>query len=331
MSNQFKAFLVDKNNDGSVNSDFTQLTTDDLPEGEVLIKVHYSGINYKDALATTDNNQILKSYPMVPGIDLAGTVVKSEDPTINEGEEVIVTSYDMGVSHYGGFSEYARVNSDWVVKLPDNMTLEEAMIYGTAGYTAGLAIEKLEKAGFMTLEGGKVLVRGASGGVGALAVLMLSNLGYKVVASTGNKYAGDKLEALGANEIIDRITDNDEKPLGSRTWQAAIDPIGGNGTPYVTNRIDNNGGVALIGLTGGVSFDTTVYPFILRGVSLVGIDSVFTPMKLRERVWRRLATDLKSDKLHDIKKVISFSELPDAISTVLNHDNFGRIIIDFDA
>ena len=284
MSNQFKAFLVDKNNDGSVNSDFTQLTTDDLPEGEVLIKVHYSGINYKDALATTDNNQILKSYPMVPGIDLAGTVVESEDPTINEGEEVIVTSYDMGVSHYGGFSEYARVNSDWVVKLPDNMTLEEAMIYGTAGYTAGLAIEKLEKAGFMTLEGGKVLVRGASGGVGALAVLMLSNLGYKVVASTGNKHAGDKLAALGANEIIDRITDNDEKPLGSRTWQAAIDPIGGNGTPFVTNHIDNNGGVALIGLTGGVSFDTTVYPFILRGVSLVGIDSVFILMKFGARV-----------------------------------------------
>lgn len=193
---------MDKNNDGSVNSDFTQLTTDDLPKGEVLIKVHYSGINYKDALATTDNNQILKSYPMVPGIDLAGTVVESEDPTINEGEEVIVTSYDMGVSHYGGFSEYARVNSDWVVKLPDNMTLEEAMIYGTAGYTAGLAIEKLEKAGFMTLEGGKVLVRGASGGVGALAVLMLSNLGYKVVASTGNKHAGDKLEALGLMKLL---------------------------------------------------------------------------------------------------------------------------------
>ena len=148
---------MDKNNDGSVNSDFTQLTTDDLPKGEVLIKVHYSGINYKDALATTDNNQILKSYPMVPGIDLVGTVVESEDPTINEGEEVIVTSYDMGVSHYGGFSEYARVNSDWVVKLPDNMTLEEAMIYGTAGYTAGLAIEKLEKAGFMTLEVAKYL------------------------------------------------------------------------------------------------------------------------------------------------------------------------------
>ena len=152
------------------------------------------------------------------------------------------------------------------------------------------------------LEGGKVLVRGASGGVGISAY---ANLGYKVVASTGNKHAGDKLEALGANEIIDRITDNDEKPLGSRTWQA-IDPIGGNGTPYVTNRIDNNGGVALIGLTGGVSFDTTVYPFILRGVSLVGIDSVFTPMKLRERVWRRLATDLKSDKLHDIKKSFHF-------------------------
>lgn len=331
MSKEFKAFLVDKEQDGKVNSDFTQMTTDDLPEGEVLIKVHYSGINYKDALATTDNNNIVKNYPMVPGIDLAGTVVESDDPTVEEGEEVIVTSYDLGVDHYGGFSEYARVKSDWIVKLPDNLTLEESMIYGTAGYTAGLAIEKLEKAGFMTLEGGKVLVRGASGGVGSLAVLMLSNLGYKVVASTGNKEAVEKLEHLGAKEIIDRISENDNKPLGSRTWQAAIDPIGGAGTPYVTNRIENNGGVALIGLTGGVKFDATVYPYILRGVSLVGIDSVFTPMKLRERVWRRLATDLKSDMLHEIKRKISFSDLPNGIESVLNHKNTGRIVIDFNA
>ncbi|UDI77606.1 acryloyl-CoA reductase [Staphylococcus taiwanensis] len=331
MSKEFKAFLVDKEQDGKVKSDFTQMTTDDLPEGEVLIKVHYSGINYKDALATTDNNNIVKNYPMVPGIDLAGTVVESDDPTVEEGEEVIVTSYDLGVDHYGGFSEYARVKSDWIVKLPDNLTLEESMIYGTAGYTAGLAIEKLEKAGFMTLEGGKVLVRGASGGVGSLAVLMLSNLGYKVVASTGNKEAVEKLEHLGAKEIIDRISENDDKPLGSRTWQAAIDPIGGAGTPYVTNRIENNGGVALIGLTGGVKFDATVYPYILRGVSLVGIDSVFTPMKLRERVWRRLATDLKSDMLHEIKRKISFSDLPNGIESVLNHKNTGRIVIDFNA
>lgn len=329
MSTQFKAFLVDQNKEGQINSDYKQLTTDDLSEGNVLIKVHYSGINYKDALATTDNNNIVKSYPMVPGIDLAGVVVESDDPTIEKGEEVIATSYDLGVSHYGGFSEYARVKSDWIVKLPDNLTLEEAMIYGTAGYTAGLAIEKLEKAGFMTLEGGEVLVRGASGGVGSLAVMMLSNLGYKVIASTGNKEATEKLEQLGAKDIIDRITDNDDKPLGSRTWQAAIDPIGGEGTPYVAKHIDNNGGVALIGLTSGVKFSTTVHPFILRGVSLVGIDSVFTPMKLRERVWRRLATDLKSDQLHDIKRVVSFSDLPDAIETVLNHENTGRIVIDF--
>lgn len=331
MSTEFKAFLVDKDKDGNVKSDFKTMTTDDLPEGEVLIKVHYSGINYKDALATTDNNHIIKSYPMVPGIDLAGTVVESSDPTIEEGEEVIVTSYDLGVSHYGGFSEYARVKSDWVVKLPNNLTLEEAMIYGTAGYTAGLAIEKLEKAGFMTLEGGKVLVRGASGGVGSLAVLMLSNLGYKVVASTGNKEAAKKIEDFGAKEIIDRITENDDTLLGSRTWQATIDPIGGEGTPYVINRIDNNGGVALIGMTGGIDFNATVYPFILRGASLVGIDSVFTPMKLRERVWRRLATDLKADKLHEIKRSISFDELPESIETVLHHKNTGRIVIDFNA
>ncbi|WP_368863433.1 acrylyl-CoA reductase family protein [Staphylococcus hominis] len=331
MSVNFKAFMVEKDNDGTVTSDFKDLSINDLPEGEVLIKVQYSGINYKDALATVKDSGVLKSYPMVPGIDLAGTVVESDDPTIEKGEEVIITGYDLGVNHYGGFSEYARVKSDWIVKCPENLTLEKAMIYGTAGYTAGLAIEKLEKANFMTLEGDKVLVRGASGGVGSLAVMMLNELGYKVVASTGNKKATNKLKELGAREVIDRISEDSNEILGKRTWQAAIDPCGGPGTPYIAKHLTNGGGVALIGMTGGNHFETSVFPFILRGVSVVGLDSVMTPMKLRQRVWRRLATDLKSNKLHEIKNTIAFKDLKHSIETVLNHENAGRIIIDFEA
>ena len=220
---------------------------------------------------------------MVPGIDLAGTIEETNAPGFEVGDKVIVTSYDLGVSHYGGFSEYARVKSEWVIELPEGLTLEEAMIYGTAGYTAGLAIEKLEKAG-MSIEGNEVLVRGATGGVGTLAMLMLDNLGYDVVASTGRKDVDNQLKELGATEVIDRLPDNDDKSLASRTWQAAIDPVGGKNLPYIVKRLDNNGSVAVIGMTGGTEFESSVFPFILRGVSIIGIDSVFTPIKLRRRM-----------------------------------------------
>ena len=330
MVEKFKAFIVNQDENGKVSQEYKTLTKDDLPEGDVLIKVHYSGINYKDALAAQDHNAIVKKYPMVPGIDLAGTIEETNAPGFEVGDKVIVTSYDLGVSHYGGFSEYARVKSEWVIELPEGLTLEEAMIYGTAGYTAGLAIEKLEKAG-MSIEGNEVLVRGATGGVGTLAMLMLDNLGYDVVASTGRKDVDNQLKELGATEVIDRLPDNDDKSLASRTWQAAIDPVGGKNLPYIVKRLDNNGSVAVIGMTGGTEFESSVFPFILRGVSIIGIDSVFTPIKLRRRVWRRLARDLKPDQLHDIKHIISFEDIPDAIEKVINHENTGRIVIDFNA
>ncbi|MET2743755.1 acryloyl-CoA reductase [Staphylococcus caprae] len=330
MVEKFKAFIVDQDENGKVSQEYKTLTKDDLPEGDVLIKVHYSGINYKDALAAQNHNAIVKKYPMVPGIDLAGTIEETNAPGFEVGDKVIVTSYDLGVSHYGGFSEYARVKSEWVIELPEGLTLEEAMIYGTAGYTAGLAIEKLEKAG-MSIEGNEVLVRGATGGVGTLAMLMLDNLGYDVVASTGRKDVDNQLKELGATEVIDRLPDNDDKSLASRTWQAAIDPVGGKNLPYIVKRLDNNGSVAVIGMTGGTEFESSVFPFILRGVSIIGIDSVFTPIKLRRRVWRRLARDLKPNQLHDIKHIISFEDIPDAIEKVINHENTGRIVIDFNA
>lgn len=328
MVEKFKAFVVDQDDNGIVSNSYKELTKDDLPEGDVLIKVHYSGINYKDALATQDHNKIVKQYPMVPGIDLAGTIEETNAPGFEVGDKVIVTSYDLGVSHYGGFSEYARVKSEWVIELPEDLTLEEAMIYGTAGYTAGLAIEQLEKSG-MSIEGKEVLVRGATGGVGTISLLMLNNLGYDVIASTGRDDAEEKLKKLGAKEVIGRLPEDNSKPLEKRTWQAAIDPVGGENLPYIVKRLDNNGSVALIGMTGGNNFETTVFPFILRGASIIGIDSVFTPIKLRKRVWRRLAKDLKPQQLHDIKHVISFDEIPKAINQVINHNNTGRIVIDF--
>lgn len=328
MLEKFKAFVVDQDDNGIVSNSYKELTKDDLPEGDVLIKVHYSGINYKDALATQDHNKIVKQYPMVPGIDLAGTIEETNAPGFEVGDKVIVTSYDLGVSHYGGFSEYARVKSEWVIELPEDLTLEEAMIYGTAGYTAGLAIEQLEKSG-MSIEGKEVLVRGATGGVGTISLLMLNNLGYDVIASTGRDDAEEKLKKLGAKEVIGRLPEDNSKPLEKRTWQAAIDPVGGENLPYIVKRLDNNGSVALIGMTGGNNFETTVFPFILRGASIIGIDSVFTPIKLRKRVWRRLAKDLKPQQLHDIKHVISFDEIPKAIDQVINHNNTGRIVIDF--
>lgn len=328
MVEKFKAFVVDQDDNGIVSNSYKELTKDDLPEGDVLIKVHYSGINYKDALATQDHNKIVKQYPMVPGIDLAGTIEETNAPGFEVGDKVIVTSYALGVSHYGGFSEYARVKSEWVIELPEDLTLEEAMIYGTAGYTAGLAIEQLEKSG-MSIEGKEVLVRGATGGVGTISLLMLNNLGYDVIASTGRDDAEEKLKKLGAKEVIGRLPEDNSKPLEKRTWQAAIDPVGGENLPYIVKRLDNNGSVALIGMTGGNNFETTVFPFILRGASIIGIDSVFTPIKLRKRVWRRLAKDLKPQQLHDIKHVISFDEIPKAIDQVINHNNTGRIVIDF--
>lgn len=328
MVEKFKAFVVDQDDNGIVSNSYKELTKDDLPEGDVLIKVHYSGINYKDALATQDHNKIVKQYPMVPGIDLAGTIEETNAPGFEVGDKVIVTSYDLGVSHYGGFSEYARVKSEWVIELPEDLTLEEAMIYGTAGYTAGLAIEQLEKSG-MSIEGKEVLVRGATGGVGTISLLMLNNLGYDVIASTGRDDAEEKLKKLGAKEVIGRLPEDNSKPLEKRTWQAAIDPVGGENLPYIVKRLDNNGSVALIGMTGGNNFETTVFPFILRGASIIGINSVFTPIKLRKRVWRRLAKDLKPQQLHDIKHVISFDEIPKAIDQVINHNNTGRIVIDF--
>lgn len=328
MITKFKAFVVDKIN-GEFITSVKELHIDELPKSEVLIKVAYSSVNYKDGLASIENGQIVKNYPFIPGIDLSGTVVSSNNPSYCEGDKVIVTSYELGVSHYGGFAEYACVPAEWIVPLPNNLTLEEAMIYGTAGFTAALSISQLENIG-MSPEKGKVLVTGATGGVGSTAIMMLKEKGYEVVASTGKVEEHDFLKKLGAREVISReeVCGEKIKTLDSQQWAYAIDPVGGNTLAAIVSKLQYGGAVAVSGLTGGGSVPTTVYPFILRGVNVLGIDSVYCPMEVRKLVWERMSGDLKPSSLHQVvRRESTLEELPKSLERILQGGNIGRTVV----
>src|SRR5699024_6444745 len=269
-------------------------------------------------------------YPFVPGIDLAGTVVSTTDSRFKEGDDVIATSYEIGVSHYGGYSEYARIPADWIVPLPEGLTLKEAMNYGTAGFTAALSSHQLEHNG-LTPEDGQVLVTGATGGVGSSAVAMLKKRGYDVVASTGKKREHDYLRKLGASEIISREDLQPEtiRPLDKQRWAGAVDPVGGKTLAYILSTTKYRGSVAVTGLTGGTKVATTVFPFILRGVNLLGIDSVYCPMSIRVALWKRMAADLKPDGLADMTTEISLDELPEKLKDILAGKLTGRTVVKF--
>jgi putative YhdH/YhfP family quinone oxidoreductase len=328
MPTTFKAYVVNKTAEGFT-SGFKDLTLNDLPPGEVLVKVAYSGVNYKDGLASIPEGRIVRSYPFVPGIDLAGVVEESSDPRFKSGDEVLATSYELGVAHYGGFSEYARVKADWVVSLPEELTLKEAMALGTAGFTAALAVHQLERMG-LEPQRGPVLVTGATGGVGSIAISIFKTLGYTVAASTGKESEHAYLKELGTDDILSREETSAEssRPLEKERWAGSVDAVGGTTLAYLIRATRYGGSIASIGNTGGPNVSTTVFPFILRGINLLGIDSVNCPMELRRQLWQHLASDYKPRHLLDIiANEVPFERLPQALATVLKGGIKGRTVI----
>lgn len=300
----------------------------DIGHGAVVFKTAYSSVNFKDALAATGTGgKIIRAFPLIGGIDAAGTVISSSDMRFKANDEIICTSYDMGVAHDGGFSEVCRVPADWVVPLPKGLTLFEAMALGTAGYTAGLAVELLELNG-LAPNNGRVLVNGATGGVASLAIDMLAALGYSVTAVTGKAAEHDFLRKLGATEILDRSAiDFGTRPLEKPLWAAAFDSVGGDQLAWLTRTMQPQGLIASFGNAGGIDLKTSVLPFILRGVRLIGVDSAVTPMPLRRRVWARLAGDLKPRHLADIAQVIGLADLPDYFVRMVSGGIRGRAVV----
>ncbi|WJH36340.1 oxidoreductase [Paenibacillus sp. CC-CFT747] len=328
MAKTFKALVVDKTEKGFVR-EIRELTREDLPPGELLIRVCYSSVNYKDGLAGQPNGRVVTAYPLVPGIDLAGEVAESADARFPAGTEVLVTGYGLGVSHSGGYAAYARVPADWAVRLPAGLTPREAMACGTAGFTAALSVARLEAAG-LAPEHGPVLVTGATGGVGSFAVAMLAQLGYRVAAGTGKAVEHAFLRELGAAEVVPReelAPPEKPQPLGPQRWAAAVDPVGGPALARTLATVRYGGAVAVSGLAGGTELPATVLPFILRGVSLLGIDSVQCPMEQRQATWQRLAGDLKPRRLEAMIREIPLKEVPEAMDAILQGRMRGRLVV----
>ena len=316
------------NENNKIDGRIVDVPVADIGRGEVVFKTAYSSVNFKDALAATGvGGKIIRNYPLIGGIDAAGTVMSSGDARFKPGDEVICTSYDMGVAHDGGYSEICRVPADWVVPLPKGLTLLDAMALGTAGYTAGLAVELLELNG-LAPNNGKVLVNGATGGVASLAIDMLAAKGYSVTAVTGKTAEHDFLRSLGAAEILDRAKiDFGTRPLEKPLWAAAFDSVGGEQLAWLTRTLQPQGLVASFGNAGGIDLKTTVLPFILRGVRLIGVDSAATPMPLRRRVWERLAGDLKPRHLGAITQMIGLTDLPGYFERMLKGGTRGRAVV----
>ncbi len=323
----FRAFQATSEGERGV----VDMSTDELPDDGALVEVHWSSVNYKDGLAATPSGKVARISPIVPGVDLAGVLV-DDAPGMPAGTAVIAHGYDLGVSRHGGFARYARVPHGWLVALPDGLTAREAMTVGTAGFTAALSVIALQEHG-VTPERGPVLVTGATGGVGSTAVGMLAGLGYEVVASTGKPAAGEFLRGLGATSILDRaeLATESSRPLESTVWAGAVDCVGGVTLANVLKRIHYGGSVAASGLTGGSGLPATVLPFILRGVSLLGIDSVMTAIDRRREVWGRIASDLKPAGLDAIGHDITLDGLDAALTAILQGDATGRSVVDLGA
>lgn len=328
----FKALLVEKNDASEITAEVRALTEDQLPKGEVMVAVEYSTINYKDGLCLQGSGGLVRNYPHVPGIDFAGTVESSEDLRYEPGDKVVLTGWRVGEAHWGGFSQKARVKADWLVPLPEGLSTKHAMAIGTAGFAAILAVIALEDHGLKP-DQGEVLVTGASGGVGSITTAIFENLGYEVAAVTGRPETADYLKSLGASRIVARedIDTVSKRPLESETWAACVDAVGGAMLARVLGQLKYGASVAAVGLAGGAALPASVIPFLLRGVNLLGIDSVMQPYEQRVRAWQRVASDLPLKKLDAMIYEASLAEVPALGSQILKGQIKGRVVVDVNA
>ena len=325
MADTFKALVLDQQ-DGATRAEIRDLTDGDLPAGDVLVSVAYSDLNYKDGLAITGRGKVVRSFPMVPGIDFSGTVLESAHPAYQAGDQVVLTGWGVGERHWGGMSQRARVKGDWLVPLPDGLSLQQSMAIGTAGFTAMLGVMALEDHGLKP-GGREVLVTGATGGVGSVAVAVLARLGYSVAASTGKADEGDYLKRLGAKEVIGRLAVSG-RPLESERWAGAVDTVGGDTLAALLPALVTWGAVAACGNAGGAELRTTVFPFILRGVSILGIDSVLCPPERRRAAWARLARELPLDLLDGMTQVAPLRDVPAFSQEIVSARVRGRVVVD---
>ncbi|MGL4252515.1 MAG: YhdH/YhfP family quinone oxidoreductase [Fusobacteriaceae bacterium] len=324
---EFKSFLVTEEN-GVFSRNIVNKSLADLPPHEVLIKASYSSLNYKDALSATGNRGVTRNYPHTPGIDAAGIVVESSNPEIKIGTEVIVTGFDLGMNTSGGYQEYIKVPAQWIIPLPKEMSLKESMIYGTAGLTAAISVYKLVVKGGVKPEDGEILVTGATGGVGSLALKILAKLGYDVVAVTGKTEETEFLMEIGAKRVLKREEmDDTTKPVLKGIYAGVIDTVGGNTLSTAIKSLKYNGVATACGNVGGISFESSVFPFILRGVTLYGVDSVQIARDEREFLWNKLANDWKVENLERISTEITLEELDEKIQILLKGKNTGRVIV----
>jgi putative YhdH/YhfP family quinone oxidoreductase len=328
---RFKAYKLTEV-EKKIRAEFVDLTLDDLDPGDVVVRVAYSDVNYKDALAATGKGKILRRASCVGGIDFSGTVVASQNANFVKGDAVLGVGYDLGVSHHGGYAQYARVPANWLLKLPQGMSLWEAMAFGTAGFTAGIGIVRMEE-NRLKPANGPVIVNGATGGVGSIALSALAKLGYHVVALTGKEHESEWLKKLGAKEILLRQSLNLEKikPLDKATWAGAVDNLGGAVLAWMASTMKDNGTIASIGLAASAELHTWVMPFILRGVCLLGINSgESVPPEVRDKVWRRLASDMKPPLLKEMARTVPFSELPSVFDDFINAKVTRRVVVDLE-
>ncbi|WP_417261163.1 MDR family oxidoreductase [Celeribacter sp.] len=322
--------MMEQNDDGLATAQIKEISEADLPEGDVLVRVEYSTLNYKDGLCLSPKGGgLVRNYPHVPGIDFAGTVEASDSPDFKPGDKVVLTGWRVGEVRWGGYAEKARVKSDWLVPLPDGLSTRQAMAVGTAGFTAMLAVMALEDHG-LTPDKGPVLVTGASGGVGSVATAILAHLGYEVAAVTGRPEGADYLKSLGATQIVarDDISETVKRPLESEIWAGCIDAVGGSMLARVLGQMKYGGSVAAIGLAGGADLPASVIPFLLRGVNLLGIDSVMQPKENRLRGWSRIATDLPMEKLEEMVKPATLEDLPALGAAILKGGVKGRVVVE---